>query len=74
MSKFKTPVEIKISKIDLLEILTTHMNAEIFREDHEVMAITMHVKGDYACTMTVDPILNHTVKHNEAMAAKEKKS
>ena len=62
MSKFRNPVEIKISTLDLLGILTAHMNAEIFREDHEVQKITMHVKGDYACTMMVTPVRVQAVK------------
>jgi hypothetical protein len=56
MSKFHNPVEIKISTLDLLKILTTHMNAEIFRDEHQVQKVTMHIKGDYACTMLVDQV------------------
>jgi hypothetical protein len=56
MSKFHNPVEIKISTLDLLKILTSHMNAEIFRDEHEVQDITMHIKGEYACTMIVTPV------------------
>ena len=62
MSTFRNPVEIKISTLDLLTILTKHMNQEIFREDHEVQKITMHVKGDFACTMQVTPVPVQAVK------------
>lgn len=56
MSKFHNPVEIKIQHLDLIKILTNHMNTEIFREEHQVQDITMHVKGNYAVTMIVDPV------------------
>jgi len=70
MSKFNNPVEIKISSLDLIKILTDHMNANIFREEHEVVDITMHIKGNHACTMIVDPV--KTVVKKEIV--EEKKS
>ena len=56
MSKFSNPVVIKISREDLMKILTRHLNNEIFRSGHKVSKLTMHVKGPHAVTMTVDPI------------------
>ncbi|TFH47838.1 MAG: hypothetical protein E4H01_07495 [Lysobacterales bacterium] len=74
MSKFHNPVEIKISALDLIEILTTHMNAEIFRDDHQVQKVTMHVKGEYACTMIVDPIKDIRDSKEKATGDAEKKA
>ena len=65
MSKFHNPVEIKISTLDLLKILTVHMNEKIFRDEHEVQDITMHIKGEYACTMVVTPVKIATAKPPE---------
>jgi hypothetical protein len=75
MSKFYNPVEIKISSMDLIKILTAHMNAEIFRDEHQVQEITMHIKGNYACTMVVDPVM-HRVEKDKAVAGdkEDKKS
>ena len=70
MSKFHNPVEIKISHLDLIKILTAHMNEHIFREEHQVQEITMHVKGNYACTMLVDPV--KTVMDKKALEEKTK--
>jgi hypothetical protein len=73
MSKFNNPVEIKISSLDLIKILTTHMNEHIFRDEHQVQDITMHIKGNYACTMIVDPV-KHRVEKDKAAGDAEKKS
>jgi hypothetical protein len=70
MSKFHNPVEIKISSLDLIKILTAHMNAEIFKSEHQVQDITMHIKGNYACTMVVDPV--KTVVDKKALEEKSK--
>jgi hypothetical protein len=73
MSKFYNPVEIKISSMDLIKILTAHMNAEIFRDEHQVQEITMHIKGNYACTMVVDPVMNRVEKDKAVAGDKEDK-
>jgi hypothetical protein len=73
MSKFYNPVEIKISSMDLIKILTAHMNAEIFRDEHQVQEITMHIKGGFACTMIVDPVMNRVEKDKAVAGDKEDK-
>jgi len=65
MSKINNPVEIKIQHLDLIKILTAHMNTEIFREEHQVQDITMHVKGKYACTMIVDAVPQKELELND---------
>lgn len=72
MSKFNNPVEIKISSLDLIKILTAHMNENIFRDEHQVQEITMHIKGNYACTMIVDPVMNRSAKDKAAGDAEKK--
>jgi len=73
MSKFHNPVEIKIQHLDLIKILTNHMNTEIFREEHQVQDITMHVKGNYAVTMIVDPVKQRAAKEAAVAGDKEEK-
>ena len=62
MSKFVNPVELKISREDLAKILTAYMNDRIFKDAHEVVNLTMHIKGDHVVTMTVNPIFNEVAK------------
>jgi hypothetical protein len=55
MSTFANPVELKISRNDLIIILTDYMNREIFRDAHQVEHLQLHPNGDHCITMDVHP-------------------
>lgn len=54
---FNKPIEIKISRDDLITLVESTLNRDLFYADHRVMGIEMHPMAEKVMTITLGPEL-----------------
>jgi len=53
---FSNPIEIKISRADLIELIEQSLNRDYLYGDHKVLEIEMHPMSQKVLTITVGPM------------------
>jgi len=56
ISTFNDPIEIKISRPDLIALIEATLNRDYFYSDHKVLDLEMHPMGQKVLTITLGPM------------------